>query len=373
LTRKRKAFLAVSSAHSLLAVACAAAALASAGTASAEAPPADAEHAHHRSQMEDTHAAHAAHTTGFAPIGVMGEHMHPAGGFMVSYRYESMRMEGNRDGSNRVDEDEILLPSGRYMVSPRDMDMQMHMFGAMYAPTDWLTLTAMIPYIRLRMDHAMASGGRFTTRSDGPGDLILGGLWKLFESGGHHVHLNTGVRFPTGGISHEDQVPVPMLGFANRRLPYPMQIGSGTWDLLPGATYTGKTAWLAWGAQAMGTVRLGHNRHGYRLGNRADATAWVDLPLLDWLDLSGRLAYAYWGNINNADDSLNPGAVPTADPDKRAGHRIDLLGGVSFMLPAGWWGHHRLGIEAGAPVYQWLDGPQLETDWRVTAGWQLFF
>jgi len=371
-TRHRSAVRRACSAQPLLPLVFAAL-LASTG-APAAGPPED-EHAEHHAHApaDAAHAGHADHDLARAPIGVMGEHMHPAGGFMFSYRYERMRMEGNRDGSDRVGEDEILLPLGRYMVSPRNMDMEMHMFGAMYAPADWLTLTAMFPWVRLRMDHLMASGVRFTTRSDGPGDLRLGGLWKLFERGRHHVHLNTAVSIPTGGVSHEDQVPVPMLGFQKRRLPYPMQIGSGTWDLLPGLTYTGTSAWLGWGAQAVGTVRLGHNRHGYRFGNRADATAWLDLPVFEWLDLSGRVAYAYWGNVNNDDDSLNPNAVPTADPDKRAGHRIDLLGGVGLTLPFEGFGQHRLGVEAGAPVAQWLDGPQLETDWRVTAGWQLLF
>ena len=66
-------------------------------------------------------------------------------------------------------------------------------------------------------------------------------------------------------------------------------------------------------------------------------------------------------------------AVPTADPNLRAGHRIDMLGGVNFVVPLGPLGEHRIALEAGAPVYQWLDGPQLETDWRVIAGWQFAF
>ena len=30
----------------------------------------------------------------------------------------------------------------------------------------------------------------------------------------------------------------------------------------------------------------------------------------------------------------------------------------------------RLGVEIGIPVYQDLDGPQLERDWTFRAGWQ---
>jgi len=37
----------------------------------------------------------------------------------------------------------------------------------------------------------------------------------------------------------------------------------------------------------------------------------------------------------------------------------------------GWFEGQRIAAEFGAPVYQNLDGPQLQTDWTVTVGWQL--
>lgn len=37
-----------------------------------------------------------------APIGVMADHYHEAGEFMFSYRYMSMSMQGNLDGSRSL-------------------------------------------------------------------------------------------------------------------------------------------------------------------------------------------------------------------------------------------------------------------------------
>jgi hypothetical protein len=34
---------------------------------------------------------------------------------------------------------------------------------------------------------------------------------------------------------------------------------------------------------------------------------------------------------------------------------------------------HRLALELGAPIYQDLNGPQMETDWMLTVGWQKAF
>lgn len=81
----------------------------------------------------------------------MGDHMHKKGEYMLSYRFSHMQMKGNRIGNNRVGTNFIGsglfgMPGvlgGQSRVVPTKMSMQMHMFGAMYAPTDWLTLMAM--------------------------------------------------------------------------------------------------------------------------------------------------------------------------------------------------------------------------------------
>ena len=65
-----------------------------------------------------------------------------------------------------------------------------------------------------------------------------------------------------------------------------------------------------------------------------------------------------------------PRRVPTADPDRRGGSRVDLGLGLNFKLPMK---GHRLAVEAALPVYQDLDGPQLGAEWILTAGWQFAF
>ena len=95
-----------------------------------------------------------------APIGVMGDHMHDAGEWMVSYRYMNMEMEGNRNGTDRVSPEAIVsgsanpfAPPANLRVVPTEMTMEMHMLGAMYAPSDDVTLMAMLPYLENDMRH----------------------------------------------------------------------------------------------------------------------------------------------------------------------------------------------------------------------------
>jgi hypothetical protein len=299
-----------------------------------------------------------------APIGVMGDHTHHAGEWMVTYRYMTMNMNGNRDGSSRLNERDVFAEG--FMVVPTKMTMGMHMFGAMYAPIDSLTFMAMLPYLQISMEHVTRMGGKFSSESEGIGDLRLTGLYAVHRWNRQQLHFNAGIGFPTGSIDKKADTPAG----SNQKLPYPMQLGSGTFDLFPGITYLGQADNWSWGSQLEGTFRLGKNHEGYSLGNRVVATVWGARKCTDWLSASLRLNAQAWGNINGHDDDLNPAMVPTADPRRRGGEQMDLTFGVNLRGRAGLIKGHRLAIEAGTPIYQSLDGPQLEKRWLLTAGWQ---
>ncbi len=249
----------------------------------------------------------------------------------------------------------------------------MHMPMVMYAPTDDLTLMAMLPIIRLSMDHKTKSGIRFTTKSEGIGDLKVEALYTFYRyrTWQQRFIFHAGLSFPTGSIDEKDFLAKRAAG--KKKLPYPMQLGSGTYDLSPGITYIGQTENWGWAAEFIPTIRPGRNSNGYRLGNRYDLGARLIRRLTDWLSTSLRLDGQIWENIHGADPDLDRTLVPTADPDRRAGKRVDLLLGFDLYAPKGKLKGHRLAIEGGLPIYQWLDGPQLETDWRLSVGWQWVF
>lgn len=302
---------------------------------------------------------------GHAPIGVMGDHVHKKGEWMVSLRAMRMHMDGMRQGTDRLSSAEVIGQG--FMVTPTEMDMTMLMAGLMYAPSDNVTLMAMLPYVWNEMDHITGTNVEFTTRSSGISDLRLTGLVPVArfgerEGGGQIVHLNLGLSVPTGSIDERDDTPA----MAGATLPYPMQLGTGTWDLLPGVTYNGQADDWSWGAQVQGRFHLGRNDEDYRRGNRGEATVWGARRITPGLSSSVRLAGQTVGNISGRDLRLNPNMVPTADPGNQGGKRLDLLVGLNAYLAAG----HRGAFEVGLPVYQDLDGPQLETDWTVTLGWQ---
>ncbi len=292
------------------------------------------------------------------PFGVIGGHSHHAGGWMISYKYMRMFMKGMRDGTNGLTNSQVI--SQGYMATPTKMTMEMHMLGLMYAPLDELTLMVMAPYVIKKMDHVRMNGTTFIRESEGIGDIKLTATYFVLNKKLFHLHFNFGISFPTGSIDES---------FGGARLPYPMQIGSGTFDLLPGITYLGQAGNLDWGLQFKTEIRLGDNKHNYTLGNRYHITFWGAYQWFKLLSTSVRINTLIWENIDGADSQLNPAMIPNADPNKQGGRRMDLLFGTLFYLP---FGHikPRLGIEIGFPIYQSLNGPQLETDWMLTAGIQ---
>lgn len=315
-------------------------------------------HEHHSSH---DHARPDSH----APIGVMGDHLMSEGEIMVSVRAMSMEMEGNR-----TDTDRVATPLPGFMVSPLSMDMDMKMLGAMYAYSDKLTLMAMVPFVSISMSHVLnmgpMAGTEFTTESSDVGDVKLAGTYGLFAEPGADLLFNLAVSLPTGSIDERDDTPA-----GNAHLPYPMQLGSGTYDLISGLTYVQTFDDWSWGAQGSYTLRTGENDNGYTLGDKLDATSWVAKKMSNDTSVSFRLKYSNWGNIDGADTKLLAGpTVPTKNTNLRAGTRVDALVGVNFVVPDT---SLRLAAEVGVPAYQKLDGPQLETDMVFTLGGQYIF
>ncbi|MEE9367323.1 MAG: transporter [Pontiella sp.] len=288
-----------------------------------------------------------------APIGVMGDHVHTKGSWMVSYRYMFMNMDS-------VDGD----LSG-YMMKPVSMDMQMHMVGAMYTPTDNVVVGLMLPYKRNMMDMLMGVNP-MTVASEGFGDLILNGTYRAWGTTVHQLLINLGIGLPTGSIDEENS--------AGNRMPYPMQLGSGSYALIPGITYTGLANGWGWGAQGNATVQLDENKHDYRLGEKYTLSGWALRDLCKASAISLRLKGTRQENVCGVDTGLIPSAAmsPLADPNLRAGTRLDLLAGIDYR-PSGKADGLRLALEGGVPIYQELNGPQLKTDWMITGGLQFQF
>ena len=308
------------------------------------------------------------------PFGIMtGE----AGKWMVGYKFMHEKMDGSLVGTDDISVSQILK---QFPNAPTDMTMDMHMWMVMYAPTERLTLSAMIPYVQKEMNMVDVDRGHFVMRANGVGDLELRPAYLIFQTADkrHQLLLNGGIGVPTASIDEE------MDGF---RVDYCMQPGSGTVSLLPGLTYLGQTTSWSWGADFKATVRLGRNDHDYRFGNRYESRAWVMRQLTSWLTISTGVNGAVWENIDGADPDLDPMMEQTTDPNLQAGKRLDASFGLTFCpMPCCRGGRsccssaqtrflegQQLFVEGRLPIIQSLDGPQLQNSWSISVAWQWMF
>lgn len=328
------------------------------------------------------------YATDHAPIGVMADHRHKKGEWMLSYRYMYMDMSGNRDGTDARSPEEIVTtvanPFGApptLRVVPTDMPMQMHMVGGMYGLSDRITLMAMGMYIEKEMDHITFQGmagatrlGTFTTETAGIGDTTLGAIIGLDDGSYEHRQINLGlaVSLPTGSLDETDQILTPMGTTPSPRLPYPMQLGSGTFDFKPSLTARSRTGKWSYGAQASAILRLDENDEGYTLGDVAEATGWLAFEPQPWISFSGRLKARSVGQIDGQ-DLMIMAPVQTADPENHGGETVEALFGLNLAGQMGWQKGHRIAAEIGLPLHRDLNGPQMETDLTFTLGWQKAF
>jgi len=221
-------------------------------------------------------------------------------------------------------------------------------------------------------------------KSDGIADTMLMAKYRLFADDPliptRQASLFFGLSLPTGSIDEKnDNHPVPVR--QDELLPYGMQLGSGTWDPSVGLLYQASRSPWWWGVNGVYTARLYENKHDYRLGDefRLDGYAMYQFRP-DWL-VQAQLNGHYQGTIKGEMDQYadgssghvmpgnpaSPPATPLWDTDAYGGTQLFATLGVQWQ-PAPL---HIIDLNVGLPLYRDLNGPQLETDYRIMLTWYI--
>ncbi len=305
-----------------------------------------------------------------APAGLMGDHLHKAGEVMAEYKFMSMNMNGNRAGTQRLSPAQARAFDTGFMVAPTSMQMDMHMVHLMYAPTDNITMYVMPMYLAMTMDHERGNGTTFVSHNEGIGDLPFGFLWGVHESDVDELILNVGFSAPTGNIARRTTAPTngnpPGLEF-----PYPMRLGSGTFDFRPGATYKYYMENCSFGLQGTCMFPASFNYDDYSVGQEYRLNAWFSHRISPDRKLSAsfRVEHIWREDFAGADNDLNPAIIHTNRPDFRGGEWLNFGYGLIYLLPHG----GRANFEMTHPVYQDLNGVQLQTSWMLFASYSKAF
>ena len=303
------------------------------------------------------------------PVGVAYSAPLAEGEWKLAYTYRRIHGGGLRKGSKHIAIGDAAVPPIDQV--PFEMDSDIHTLGLQHAPFARLTLAIELPLVSRRMrqrDFSSAGGPSYTTHSFGVGDLEIVAVVPFMEKDNDTLEFYLGLRFPTADIGNKgERGPASGRGL----LPVSMQSGSRTTSILGGLSFQGYKQGLGWGVNGSGTVGLGKNNRGYRLGNSMTFTGWLAHDLTRWFSGSLRLAYDQWFHMqktefSDATDHLSSYRSSTG------GKRLALAPGVSIDLP-GLMSGQRLSLEASWPLYQSMRGIQIDRDFRLMTGWEWIF
>jgi len=289
----------------------------------------------------------------------------------VAYQYNRLDIGGYRTGTTKVPTSELLWAgpgatrtNENFPVMPTNIVQQVHLFRVSYAWTPSTSVFFTLPWIHQSSDHISIVPGydEFRIDSQGMGDVQLNVHQELDgEYFGGTVKVLGGLSVPTGSIDEEGDTPRAP---GDQQLPYTMQLGSGTWDMSLGLAWrNADNNWLV-GLNTL--VRTGNNARHYRLGNHYSAKiSYHFMPSKFFTPYMG-VEYRYLQQIIGQDDSL---LVPTAFPYPASITNPKMFGGTSAYLVAGAdisVGGQKFKIDLGVPIYQNLNGPQPESNWKFS-------
>ncbi|TNE33964.1 MAG: hypothetical protein EP350_02815 [Alphaproteobacteria bacterium] len=312
--------------------------------------------------------------------GMMNEHMHDGGEFMLGLRYSHDSYRGaNQSGTDAIADGDIYAAG--YGVRASRMDMDMVMLDIMYAPNDQLTFMIMPHWMRHEMtmvginpmNTGMDMGGMDMTQphsglpfgetmthsTEGFSDTLVSGSLRLARSPSFNAHVTIGLWLPTGRVDRTN----PDGTFVH----YGMQSGSGTWDIELVATILGAEGAFGWGAQASYRWRTEeHNASGFSFGDKTLVTSWASHLVGARASATARLSWEHEGQILGHYNAAHRHASPSDRQTNYGGDKVLVGLGLNLALPFSGAKPPQIGFEAAVPVYQNLNGIQLPEDWRLS-------
>ncbi len=317
------------------------------------------------------------HPGKYEPIGVLASCCTGKKDWTFSYSYMDVFSRGNKMGIDNVTDDLVFQQYG-YMMATNTMQMHMHMMMVMYGFSNRFSAMGMVTYNQNNMTMngmsisqmssmtGMQMGNTYMPTSSytsGLGDTKLFLFYKLRQECKYNIILGAGANIPTGSTT---LTGATILG-DNQRLPYPMQLGTGTWDIMPSITYFGQHLFssherlLSYGMEARAIIAPANNSQGYSYGDQYSLTAWLSYKFVNWASISLRVKGNSQGQISGFDPGVYPAMFndPNSNPSNYGGLRVDTFVGMNFYLNKTLFKNLRLLLEYGIPVFQNLNGTQM--------------
>jgi len=338
------------------------------------------------------------------PIGVFGLDIPAPGKLVLSITPTFANLSGIKMGTRTVWNEYIvstvpffLNPRQPVRIVPQNIAARTQIIGLNYGITKDLCVVLNAGMVEKSLDALVFKGtsgiqplARNYPNTASLTDFNLSGVYRVYQDEINRVQVSLGISFPTGSNSATFSNFVLPNGTAPTiRAFYGMQLGTGTYDIMPGIVYAGYVGPWSWGISYRGRFPLGPNPEGYTWanipelkpwggytlnpkgymwGNLHEINGWGGYTWLPGLTTTFRVVATMQGAIRGWDPEIRGAAVP-ANPLFYGEQRVELFGGGTISGKFVGYDNWTLGVEAGLPVYQNLNGPQIMKNWQ--AGVQL--
>jgi hypothetical protein len=315
-----------------------------------------------------------------APLGVFGSDIVAVGKFSVAVSGVFTGLANSRIGTRVVSPEYIVSttpwffdPTKPVRLVPSSVFATIQSISVSYGLAENLGIVVAVGAVEKRvaaLTYAAPSGTRFLGQSyasvAGVTDLEAAAVLRVYRDDVHRFLVSFGLTFPTGSNESQFRLLLSDGTYGTVRAFYSMQPGTGTYDLLPGFTYGGALSRYSWGIAYRGRWPLAPNPEGYRYGDLHDFHGWVGYSWIPELTTTLRVTGTTRGPIRGFDPKID-GKSQSANPFFYGGQRVELYGGAT--IAGGLFGFDRatLAVEAGTPIYQNLNGPQLFRNWQAIA------
>jgi hypothetical protein len=272
----------------------------------------------------------------------------PGEGLRFDFRYDYFNQDQLRSGLHSVDRSTITFPTDRE-VQQTTVNRNYN-FAVDYSPNDKWGINVLLPYFD-RFHTTIAAGDTdiSTSHTTSIGDMRIVGRYQGLTAS-HNFGVQLGIKLPTGSFDNTF-VAGPQAG---EPLDRGLQPGTGTTDLLAGAYYFDDFS-RDWGYFAQGILQQ-------PLDSRADFRPGTGLNVNFGVRYMGFETVTPHLQINGRIEKRESGA--NADVENSGATLIYLSPGVTINV------RHNLQIYGffQAPIYQRVNGLQLEARFTISAG-----
>ncbi len=141
-----------------------------------------------------------------------------------------------------------------------------------------------------------------------------------------NYYANASISIPTGSINKQNQ---------DAKLPYSMQIGSGSYDMNIGFTHKIFNDKYSFGNQISALFRLNNNdNNGYKFGDQYNLNSWASNEINNNSSISARINYQKIEAIEGKDKDITTMMImmPTQDPVLYKKEIINFAIGANYIF-----------------------------------------